>query len=149
MLVRCGCQGRERDDVGGKRRLGRGHVLIRVAKRTKACENVVLYVEPGWAAVSAWLIDAAVIALAAIVAAGGLYAARTAGDRSPPVLPRLRTHRHPLRVPRHHHHHRVTLARHQAAWLPSAQGAAGATHRHAPPKLVLSRASRCRTRSLS
>jgi len=40
----------------------------------------VLYVEPGWAGVSAWLIDAAVIALAAIVAAGGLYAARTAGD---------------------------------------------------------------------
>jgi len=51
----------------------------RVAKRTRTCENGVLYVEPGWAGVGAWLIDAAVIALAAIVAAGGLYAARTAG----------------------------------------------------------------------
>ena len=51
----------------------------RVAKRTRACENGELYVEPGWAGVGAWLIDAAVIALAATVAAGGLYAARTAG----------------------------------------------------------------------
>lgn len=52
----------------------------RVAKRTRACENGELYVEPGWAGVGAWLIDAAVIALAATVAASGLYATRTAGD---------------------------------------------------------------------
>jgi len=66
--------------------LGQAQRQIRTRPRppgrqaNEACENGLLYVEPGWAGVSAWLIAAAVIALAAIVAAGGLYATRTAGD---------------------------------------------------------------------
>jgi len=82
--------------------LGQAQRQIRTRPRppgrqaNEACENGLLYVEPGWAGVSAWLIAAAVIALAAIVAAGGLYATRTAGDLSttpPEGLPKSRPSR--------------------------------------------------------